>query len=67
MYGSGWAILLMYGSHDMRHTLRRWMVVNETPGFWGVIEVHLSSINLGETIKKKKEEMKSPSRTVQRH
>ena len=31
------AILLMYGSHDMRHTgFRRLTVVNGTPGFWGV-------------------------------
>ena len=30
-------ILLMYGSHDMRHTgFYRLMVVYETPGFWGV-------------------------------
>ena len=36
--GPGWVILLMYGSHDMRHTgFRRLTVVNETPGFWGVI------------------------------
>ena len=32
-----WVILLMYGSHDMRHTgFRRLTVVNGTPGFWGV-------------------------------
>ena len=30
-------ILLMYGSHDMRHTgFRTLMVVNETPGLWGI-------------------------------
>ena len=30
-------VLLMYGSHDMRHTgFRRLTVVNGTPGFWGV-------------------------------
>ena len=30
-------ILLMYGSHDMRHTgFRRLTVVNGTPGFWDV-------------------------------
>ena len=30
-------ILLMYGSHDMRHTgFRKLTVVNGTPGFWGV-------------------------------
>ena len=35
--GPYWVILLMYGSHDMRHTgFRRLMVVNGTPGFWGV-------------------------------
>ena len=38
MYGPDVAILLMYGSHDMRHTgFRRLTVVNGTPGFWGVI------------------------------
>ena len=32
-----WVILLMYESHDMRHTgFRRLTVVNRTPGFWGV-------------------------------
>ena len=35
--GPYWVILLKYGSHDMRHTgFRRLMVVNGTPGFWGV-------------------------------
>ena len=35
--GPYWVILLMYGSHDMRHTsFRRLTVVNETPEFWGV-------------------------------
>ena len=35
--GLYWVILLMYGSHDMRHTgFRRLTVVNRTPGFWGV-------------------------------
>ena len=35
--GPYWAILLIYGSHDMRHTgFRRLTVVNGTPGFWGV-------------------------------
>ena len=30
-------ILLMYGSHDMRHIgFRKLMVFNGTPGFWGV-------------------------------
>ena len=35
--GPCWVILLMYGSHDMRHTgFRRLTVVNGTLGFWGV-------------------------------
>ena len=35
--GPYWAILLMYGSHDMRHTgFRRLTVVNGTLEFWGV-------------------------------
>ena len=35
--GPYWVILLMYGSHDMRHTSFRWLtMVNGTPGFWGV-------------------------------
>ena len=35
--GLYWVILLMYKSHDMRHTgFRRLTVVNETLGFWGV-------------------------------
>ena len=35
--GPYWVILLMYGSHDMRHTgFRRLTVVNRTLGFWGV-------------------------------
>ena len=34
MYGPDVAILLMYGSHDMRHTgFRRLTVVNGLPGF----------------------------------
>ena len=33
-------ILLMYGSHDMRHIgFRRLTVVNGTPGFWGVTDI----------------------------
>ena len=37
--GPYWAILLMYGSHDMRHTgFCRLTVVNGTPGFWGVTD-----------------------------
>ena len=35
--GPYWVILLMYGSHDMRHIgFHRLMVVNGTHGFWGV-------------------------------
>ena len=35
--GPYWVILLMYGSHDIRHTgFRKLTVVNGTPGFWGV-------------------------------
>ena len=35
--GPYWAILLMYRSHDMRHTgFCRLTIVNGTPGFWGV-------------------------------
>ena len=35
--GPYWVILLMYGSHDMRHTsFRRLTMVNGTPGFCGV-------------------------------
>ena len=35
--GLYWVILLMYGSHDMRHIgFCRLTVVNGTPGFWGV-------------------------------
>ena len=34
--GPYWVILLMYGSHDMRHTgFRRLTVVNGTPEFLG--------------------------------
>ena len=37
--GPYWVILLMYGSHDMRHTgFHRLTVVNGTLGFWGVTE-----------------------------
>ena len=32
MYGPYWVIVIMYGSHDMRHTgFRKLTVVNETP------------------------------------
>ena len=48
--GPYWVILLMYGSHDMRHTgFRRLTVVNGTLGFWGVTLMHhlkLESSNL---------------------
>ena len=37
--GPYWVILLMYESHDMRHTgFCRLMVVNETPENWGVTQ-----------------------------
>ena len=40
-------ILLMYGSHDMRHTgFRRLTVVNGTPGICGVTSITLSKILL---------------------
>ena len=40
--GPYWVILLMYGSHDMRHTgFRKLTVVNGTPGFCGVIKLGL--------------------------
>ena len=35
--GPYWVILLMFGSHDMRHKgFSRLTMVNGTPGFWGV-------------------------------
>ena len=35
--GPYWVILLLYESHDMRHTgFRRLTMVNGTFGFWGV-------------------------------
>ena len=38
--GPYWVILLMYGSHDMRHTdFCRLTVVNGTPGNWGVTDM----------------------------
>ena len=41
--GPYWVILLMYESHDMRHTgFRRLTVVNGTPGFWGVTVQRIS-------------------------
>ena len=37
--GLYWVILLMYGSHDIRHTsFLKLTVVNETPGFRGITE-----------------------------
>ena len=43
--GPYWAILLMYGSHVMRHIgFRRLTVVNGTPGFWGVTSVSLRGV-----------------------
>ena len=44
--GTYWVILLMYGSHDMRHTgFRRLTVVNGTPGFWGVTGIPRPKLN----------------------
>ena len=41
--GPYWVILLMYGSHDVRHTsFRRLTVVNGTPRFWGITKIHYS-------------------------
>ena len=49
--GPYWVILLMYGSHDMRHTgFHRLTVVNGTPGFWGVTLVFLLSFPEGDLI-----------------
>ena len=43
--GPYWAILLMYGSHDMRHTgFHRLTVVNGTPRFWGVTDKFLGLV-----------------------
>ena len=43
--GPYWVILLMYGSHDMRHTsFRRLTMVNGALGKWGVtfsIKLHI--------------------------
>ena len=37
MHGLTWPFLFTYESHDIRHTgFRRLMVVNGTPGKWGV-------------------------------
>ena len=42
--GPYWVILLMYGSHDMRHTgFRKLTMVNGTPGFWGVILARMAA------------------------
>ena len=42
--GPYWAILLLYGSHDMGHTsFHRLTVVNGTPGFWGVTHLLFGS------------------------
>ena len=46
--GPYWVILLMYGSHYMRHTgFLRLTVVNGTPGFWGVTSI-FKRLGLGE-------------------
>ena len=45
--GPDWVILLMYESHDMRHTsFRRLTVVNETLGFWGVTKSLQAKVNI---------------------
>ena len=45
MYEPRWPFLLMYGSHDVRHTgFRRLTVVNGIPENWGV-----TSSSLGNT------------------
>ena len=45
--GPYWVILLMYGSHDLRHTgFRRLTVVNGTPGFWGVTDTFLECFSI---------------------
>ena len=46
--GPYWVILLMYESHDMRHTGFRWLtVVNRTPGFWCVTGLPFFAPNKG--------------------
>ena len=47
MYGPMWPFLLMYGSHDMRHTgLRKLTVVNGTPKKWGVTHLNEKPSNI---------------------
>ena len=46
--GPYWVILLMYGSHDMRHaSFHRLTVVNGTLGFWGVTIIDSSHVGHG--------------------
>ena len=53
--GPYWAILLMYGSHYMRHTgFRRLMVFNGTPGFLGCHNILFLNIHKYKNILKKK-------------
>ena len=50
MYGPTWPFLLMYGSHDMRHTsFRRLTVVNEPPGFLGRHKFYENGVGLEST------------------
>ena len=50
--GTYWVILIMYGSHNMRPTgLRRLIVVNRTPKFWGVTQIALSNIWMDSRLK----------------
>ena len=45
--GPYWVMLLMYGSHDMRHTsFCKLTVVNRTPRFWGVTDYLCKTLNL---------------------
>ena len=40
--GPTWPFLLMFRSHDLRHSsFSRLKVVNETHGFWGVTETSI--------------------------
>ena len=58
MYGQMLPFLLMYGSHDMRHTgFRRLTVVNGTPEDWGVTKSPKTVLrNSQESLRKKKSE-----------
>ena len=61
--GPYWVILLMYGSHDIRHIgFRRLTLVKETPGFWGVT----TSIRAKETNERRHNNRRSTSRQTSR-